>query len=111
MQDPGCGLRRRPLLRRWVNMRAPKPETAWTDCHWLVDSRWRLSGAASALVGEVFREGDLVAFGVAHRGGLHEPRRPLDRSDGYSLRLQRSELLVNRLLTTRVTLDDPARSA
>ena len=94
MQDPGCGLLRRPLLRGWMNCGLSQAPTAWIDPHWLLHSRLRLSGAASALVGKVFREGDLVTFGVAHRSGLHETRRPLDLSDGYSLRLQRGELLL-----------------
>src|SRR5918998_4039126 len=44
-----------------------------------------------ALVGEVLREGDLVALRVGHRGRPHEPRGSHDRPGGYPLGLKRGQ--------------------
>jgi hypothetical protein len=46
MHDPVYGLPGIYLLGNRVNKRALKPDTAWTNRHWLVDSRLLLSGAA-----------------------------------------------------------------
>ncbi len=92
-------------------MRAPKPQTPWTERHWLVDSRLRLIGAASALV-SVRSSAKVISLpsGSLTVAAFTNPGVPCIGPTCIHCASSAASC-SSRLLNTRVTLDDPARSA